>query len=398
MAQSDCPGNIADSADSSNSPYQMSTVMRRNQILAIFFIVIVGIVCYLSGREFTSMWKPDAIYPSKSVVRIGRLSEYCPRLENTRANSSVYFIESGKPGATMLVLGGTHPNEPAGFITGVVLVENIKISEGKLIVIPQACESGFTSTDPLEGCPERFSIRTARGNRDFRFGARAANPIDQWPDPLVFLQYPSGQQLSGNETRNLNRAYPGRSDGTLTEETAYAIMQLIEKEHVDIAVDLHEAAPEIPIINAMVTHPKSRDLAAAAVLDLEFDGLQYSLELSPDNFHGLSHREWGDRTNAMPFLMETSNPIQGRLRGVTSADLIVNGKDIRYWKAAQLGTMRITYDLAGEPLTLRVGRHVQGLRAIISAFCEANPDKKLTYENLPAYNDLMQNGVGAYLQ
>jgi hypothetical protein len=376
----------------------MSLVMSRNQMLAGFLLLIVGVVCYYAGHEFTEMWKPDKIFPAESVTRIGHLSEYCSRLENTRANSEIYFIESGKPGATMLVLGGTHPNEPAGFITAVVLIENIKINEGKLIVIPQACKSGFTCTDPLEGCPEKFSVHTAGGVRDFRFGARAANPIDQWPDPLVFLQYPSGQQLSGNETRNLNRAYPGRSEGTLTEETAYAIMQLIEKENVDIGVDLHEAAPEIPIINALVTHPNGRDIAGAAVLNLEFDGLQYSLELSPDNFHGLSHREWGDRTSAMPFLMETSNPIQGRLRGVTSADLIVEGKDVRYWKAAQLGTMRITYDLEGEPLALRVGRHVQGLRAIIGAYSEAYPEKRLTYENLPAYSDLVQRGVGAYLQ
>jgi len=105
-------------------------------------------------------------------------------------------------------------------------------------------------------CPQKFSIHTAKGVREFRFGARAANPIDQWPDPLVFLHIPPDSNYPVMETRNLNRAYPGRADGTPTEETAAAIMALIEKQHVDIAVDLHEAAPEIPIINALVTHPK----------------------------------------------------------------------------------------------------------------------------------------------
>ena len=37
----------------------------------------------------------------------------------------------------------------------------------------------------------------------------------------------SGQKLSGSETRNLNRAYPGRPDGTFTEKVAYAITSLI---------------------------------------------------------------------------------------------------------------------------------------------------------------------------
>ena len=49
----------------------------------------------------------------------------------------------------------------------------------------------------------------------------------------------SGQQLSGSETRNLNRAFPGRADGTLTEQIAYAIMQLLEQENVDMGFDLH---------------------------------------------------------------------------------------------------------------------------------------------------------------
>ena len=174
-------------------------------------------------------------------------------------------------------------------------------------------------------------------------------------------------------------------------------MQLLKNEHVDIAFDLHEAAPEIPIINAIVSHPKGRDIAGAAVLNLEFDGLQYSLEMSPENFRGLSHREWGDRTDATPFLMETSNPIQGRLRGVTNEELIVKGSDVRYWKAAQLGTMRITYDLNGEPIEMRVGRHLQGIRELIFAYNDAHPEKKLTIEQLPTYDEVMSSGLGKYL-
>lgn len=372
--------------------------MQSHKIFTIILLLVVAAVSVIASIEFMAMWSPDIVRPGNGVRSVGKLSDYCTPLLRSRGNTDVYYLESGNLGGTILILGGTHPNEPAGFMSAVLLVENVVMTQGRMIVIPQACASGFTCTDPLEGCPERFSIKTSSGVREFRFGARAANPIDQWPDPLVFLQYPSGQQLSGNETRNLNRAYPGRSDGTMTEQTAYAIMRLIEKENVDIAIDLHEAAPEIPIINAVVTHPKCRDIGAAAVLNLEFDGLQYSLEISPDNFHGLSHREWGDRSPVLPFLMETSNPIQGRLRGVTSADLIVNGIDIRYETAAQIGTMRITYDLNGEPLSVRVGRHLQGLVEIISSCNDANPGKMINYQSLPTYADLIDKGVGAFLR
>jgi hypothetical protein len=366
-------------------------------ISATLILILVIITCMVSGREFIQMNSPDKIYPSAGITKIGKLSDYFADIKGSTGDASVYYFESGKPGATVFVIGGTHPNEPAGFITATLLVENVIVKEGRLIVIPQASLNGFTYTDPLEGYPQYFNIKTKSGNRKFRFGSRGFNPIYQWPDPLIYLHYPSGQQLSGVETRNLNRAYPGRPDGSFTEKIAYAIVQLIKKENIDIAFDLHEAAPEIPIINAIVTHEKGRDIAATAILNLELDNLTYALEISPKNFHGLSHREWGDYTPVYPFLMETSNPIQGRLRGKTDAELILNGRDTNYYAAAKLGSLRIVYELNGEPLSLRVARHVQGFNTLINAFAEFFPDKKIKIDNLPTYVEIIKSGVGAYL-
>jgi hypothetical protein len=282
-------------------------------------------------------------------------------------------------------------------MAAVVLVENARVQAGRLFVIPQACLSGFSATDPLEGYPQYFTIPTPHGPRTFRYGSRGANPLDQWPDPLVYLHAPSGQRLSGNETRNLNRSYPGRPNGTLMERTGDGIIQFLEREHADLAFDLHEAAPEIPIINAVVVHEKARDLGGAAVMNLEFEGLQYALEISPANFHGLSHREWGDRLNVIPVLMETSNPIQGRLRGRTDEQLLTGGTDPRYRTAAQLGTMRITYDLDGEPIARRVGRHLQGIKAVVDSYREEHPERPFTLENIPTYAEMTANGLGNYL-
>jgi hypothetical protein len=371
--------------------------MDRHHIMAVVLLVAVALVCTLAAREFMSMNLPDEIVPGPGVKKIGTLSTYLGDLAGTRSDASVYYLDSGKPGATVLVLGGTHPNEPAGFMTAVVLTEHVAALEGRLIVIPQVCASGFTCTDPLEGYPQSFSLQSKTRVRTFRFGSRGSNPVTEWPDPLVFLQYPSGQQLSGNEVRNLNRSYPGRPDGTVTERVAYAVMQLIEREKVDYAFDLHEAAPEIPIINAIVTHEKGKDIAASALFTLETENLQFALEMSPVNFHGLSHREWGDRTTVFPFLMETSNPIQGRLRGRTDAALILQGTDEKYKEAAQLGTMRITYELTGEPLARRVARHLRGLQAILNASMESAPEKRIVLDGLPTYEQVLEQGIGAYL-
>ncbi len=372
--------------------------MKNHHITAVLIIVIVVTLDSISAVEFTAMNTPDLLYPNETLTKEYNLSHYCPSLEGTSGDASIYLFDSGKPGAAVLILGGTHPNETAGFISTVVLIENIIPKEGIFIIIPQACSSGFTCTDPMEGAPEFFSFKTKSGIRQFRYGSRVSSPLDQWPDPLVYSHYPSGQQLSGFETRNLNRAYPGRKNGTFTERVGYAIMELIKKEKVDIAIDLHEAAPEIPIINAIVTHEKCRDYGATAILNLEVDNLQYALEISPKKFRGLSHREWGDMSDVLPFLMETSNPIQGRLRGRTNADLIVNGIDAQYERAVKTNSFRISYELTGEPLSLRVGRHLQGIKAILESYNESSNGKKIIYENIPSYDDLINEGVEAYLK
>lgn len=372
--------------------------MKKHKLTATLIILVVLILDSISAIEFSKMKIPDKLYPKSTLSKESSLAEYCSNLKGTPGDAKIYFFDSGNSGAAVLVLGGTHPNETAGFMATVVLTENIIPTEGKFIIIPQVCSSGFTCTDPMEGAPQFFTLTTNSGTRQFRYGSRVSNPLDQWPDPLVYSQYPSGQQLSGFETRNLNRSYPGRRDGTFTEKVGFAIMELIKREKVDVAIDLHEAAPEIPIINALITHEKCRDIGASAVLNLEFENLQYALEISPKKFRGLSHREWGDGTNTLPFLMETSNPIQGRLRGKTNSDLIVNGKDDQYEKAVKTNSFRISYELSGEPLSLRVGRHIQGIKAILESYNEYYPDNKVIFNNIPSYDDLVTNGVETYLK
>ncbi|MFH0990694.1 MAG: succinylglutamate desuccinylase [bacterium] len=372
--------------------------MERHHLRATVFLIGTVLLCSIAGWEFLQMHHQDKILPGSGVTGTRTLSSYSSTLAGTQSDVLMYELNSGKPGATILVLGGTHPNEAAGFMAAVLLIEHVVMKEGRLLVIPQVCGNGFTCTDPLEASPQSFALQSKSGERQFRFGSRGSNPIESWPDPIVYLHHPSGQQLSGNEIRNLNRSYPGRVDGTITEQIAYAVMQLIKQEKVDLAFDLHEAAPEIPIINAIVTHEKGKEIGASALLNLEFENLQYALEMSPPNFHGLSHREWGDWSTTYPFLMETSNPIQGRLRGPTSAALILEGLDKRYQEAAKLVTVRITYDEKGEPLARRVGRHLRGLQAIFIAFQEAFPDKRITVNGIPSYEEIVQRGVGDYLQ
>jgi hypothetical protein len=366
-------------------------------LLSIALLALVAAILVLVAPSDLAMREPELIRRGPGVSSVRSLSEWFPGIRGTSGDTAVYVLDSGKPGGSALVLGGTHPNEPAGFIAAIVLVENARPKSGRLFVIPHANASGSTHTDYMEGEPRHFTIRAASGARTFRFGSRATSPVDQWPDPDIYIHASSGQRLSGAETRNLNRAYPGRPDGTFTEKVAYAITSLVRAEAIDLTVDLHEASPEYPVIDAIVAHERAMKVASVAVLNLELDGITMGLEPSPVNLRGLSHRELGDSTPTLALLMEAANPSQGRLRGRTDEALILTGRDPLYLKAKALGRLFVPYDEGGLPLDLRVGRHLAGLGAIFSAFSEQSPGRPIVYEGIPGYEEILSGGIGKLL-
>ncbi len=367
------------------------------RLRGLCFFLAAALMVAVAARHMLPLRWDEPVYPACGLSKVLHLSDYFPDIRNTRADTEVYLFEGKEPGGTLLVMGGTHPSEASGYIAATMLLENITVDRGRVFVIPRANHSGFTHNEPGEAHPTGFDIPTPTGLRHFRYGCRFTNPLDQWPDPEVYLHYPSNQRLSGTETRNLNRSYPGRADGNFTERTAFAISSLILTEHVDLVIDLHEASPEYPVINAIVAHERAMDVAAFANLTLQSEGLQYALEPSPQNFRGLTHREIGDATPAMAVLMETANLMQGRLRGRSDAPMILDGKDPCYLKAAEAGLLRVPYDSTGIPLEVRVGRHLAGVRALIDALSFVQPDKSLAVSGIPGYEDVQRQGVGAFL-
>ena len=372
--------------------------MKGNKITGIIMIFLSLVITFIAGKEFLKTRELEPIVKSDGVTSMQKLSDYLPALKGTRGDSDIYILQGKEPGGSVLILGGTHPNEPAAFLTTVLLVENLKVDKGTVYIIPRANGSAMSHNDPQEASPQRFTIKTPYGERWFRFGSRATNPLDQWPDPDVYIHAASGQKLSGNETRNLNRAYPGRADGTYTEKVAYAITELIKKNDINMEIDLHEASPEYPVINAIVAHERAMPISSQVVMNMEFEDIQIGLEPSPPSLHGLSHRELGDYTNTYAVLMETANASQGRLRGKTDESLVLTGKDPTYVKAQKIGRLFVPYDENGHPIEERVGRHLTGVVQHIIVMGENEPDKEIIIEGLPSYEDLQKNGVGTYLK
>jgi len=368
----------------------------RPKTAALILMGVVALVTAITGRQFLSLHQDEAFYPSKGLTEKKLLSDYNPALSGSPGDTDVYLFQGNTDGGHILILGGTHPKEPAGFITAVILLENLIPDQGKVFIIPQANRSGFTHNDPFEGDPQRYCIDTSKGKRSFRFGSRLTNPVHQWPDTTLFINT-AGQKLSGAEARNLNRNYPGQERGLLTERVALGIIELMMQENIDLAIDLHEAAPEYPIVNAMVFHEDCAELAAITSMDLQLEGVNLSLEASPPTLRGLSHREWGDHTQAMAILLETANCSHGRLKGRPSASLVVEGKDENYLRAAKLGLLFVPYDKEGIPLSARVYRHLVSIKALVQGLQEIDPGKQVAFIDYPNAQILLDKGLAALL-
>ncbi len=361
-------------------------------ILGLLLFLASGIDFYRSRR----LKEPVVLGPG--VTKVRTLGEYFAGVRRTANDCNVYFLEGKEPGATMLILGGTHPEEPAGRLVAWILAENAVVRKGRLIVVPSANRSATTVTRVSGAYPPDFTIPTAWGGQKFRMGDRYSNPLDQWPDPEVFIHYPSRQNLAYVDIRNLNRTWPGRANGTLTEKTCFAFMEMIRAEKVDLVVDLHEAELQYPVISTIVAHERGLELATMASMMLSDDaGFKIGTEFSPKNLHGLSHREIGDFSQAASLLVEAPEPFLDATRGRTTRELLLTGQDEFVVKAGKHGLLHEKIDAKGWPIDVRVGRHTSTLLGIMDSWTRANSDRPLACDYVPLYAEVIAKGTGFYL-
>ena len=153
--------------------------MKGNKITGIIMIFLSLVIAFVAGKEFLKTRELEPIVKGDGVTSMQKLSDYLPDLKGTRGDSDIYILQGKEPGGSVLILGGTHPNEPAAFLTTVLLVENLKVDKGTVYIIPRANGSAMSHNDPQEASPQRFTIKTPYGERWFRFGSRATNPLDQ---------------------------------------------------------------------------------------------------------------------------------------------------------------------------------------------------------------------------
>lgn len=103
-----------------------------------------------------------------------------------------YYVKTGaRPGPTIVVMGGMHGDEVAGYLAARQL-KNWTIQSGKLVVVPDA------------------NVPAIKANRRF-------------------------------VGRNMNALFPGKKDGDGNQRLAYELWQLIKDSKPDLLLTLHES-------------------------------------------------------------------------------------------------------------------------------------------------------------
>jgi predicted deacylase len=365
------------------------------KLVMIFIVVIFMIpasIQFYSHRHYKI-----PIVAGPGVSKVTKLSEYSKGLRKTTAETNVFFLEGKEEGGKALIIANTHSNEPSALLTALVFIENAVVDKGTLIIIPCFNNSGSRNTKPGDGYPLYFEISTEWGKKKFRMGNRNAAPLDQWPDPDVYIHYPDRQLLSYIDVRNTNRTWPGRPNGPLMEKVTYGAMQIMRKEKVDIAFDIHGAETMFPVTNCIVAPEKSMRIATMTSLTVKArEGFDNHVEPSPSGFRGLSHREIGDYSDTLPFLLEAPIPFLDQPTGPKTEKLLLDGKDPFLLSLSKKKKLFVPYDETGWPMAKRVGQHCSVVLEIMHQYSKKFPERAIRVRNVPRYAEVVKNGVGHY--
>ena len=176
----------------------MSKVFRSLSFVLLFIIIFLTVGCKSDNDT-------DRDKENNKETNVVTVDTY-KIMEGTTLETEVYVFTSSIEGPTIFITGGTHGDEVAGWKAADKLIteEYYKNFIGKVIVIPHlnklACE--------LE---QRYPGVSSSG------------------------------KYNGETYSDLNRAFPGRADGTLIERLAYAICEEVKKYNPKYVVDLHES-------------------------------------------------------------------------------------------------------------------------------------------------------------
>ncbi len=170
------------------------------RIISINTLVLLLLSCAGTQKNYLT---PEASEIHASYFQT-RPYFYKNLMDSTEYETPIFHFAGKEAGPSILIIGGTHGNEPAGFESAHRLVKKFTdspLQTGEVFIIPEANK-----------------IADRQGTRR--------------------IKVPKGVDV---EMGNLNRCYPGNSHGLAMEKEAYEITTLIKQHKIDVVIDLHES-------------------------------------------------------------------------------------------------------------------------------------------------------------
>ena len=209
-----------------------------------------------------------------------------------------HIFDTGRPGPNVVVIGGVHGNEIAGWGAALYIVENIEnfgLNYGRLLVMPKANRLSVTVNDRWPGRllpghePESVSYRGEAATTDAASATSNANYL------------------------NLNRVFPGDINSvSLTRRIAALITEVLDDFEPDLIIDLHEATmthAHGSLGHTLITPEWNYLAAQQAVDELNASGLTPELDFIPlvsSGDSGLTTTAFTERFNIPVFITETT--------------------------------------------------------------------------------------------
>jgi predicted deacylase len=170
--------------------------------VSILLVILIGILfsCAASHRFYlsqTSQQIKRQFWNSDSLL-------FGYFMKETKYQTPIFHFKSENEGTSVIILGGTHGNEPAGFEAGYRLIQqfsNINLKSGEIFIVPESNRIADSLNNRRIPVPQSVNI----------------------------------------EKGNLNRCYPGDPNGLPMEQLAHQIMEFIKEHNIGLLLDLHES-------------------------------------------------------------------------------------------------------------------------------------------------------------
>lgn len=129
----------------------------------------------------------------QSVLASSQQCQVITLAEDRPTATHLYLLDAGRPGPTLVFVAGTHGNEQAGYLAAEWMLDNLQVKTGRVAIVPQANAQAVSR-----------QVRTS---------------------------------LDGTD---LNRLFPGTTDGNDIETLAYQLVQEILALQPVAVIDMHE--------------------------------------------------------------------------------------------------------------------------------------------------------------